>query len=68
MTADNVFDPATDADVAEQRRSVREDVPDQESSVTGPSAPPDETSAADWQEQGEVVDAEPDFDEFRRPD
>lgn len=67
MTADNVFDAATDADVAEQRRSVREDVPDQESAVTGPAVPPAETSAADWQEQSEAVDADPDFDESGRP-
>jgi len=67
MTADNIFDAATDADVAEQRRSVREDVPDPESAVSGPPAPPGESSVADWQEQGEVVDADPDFDEFDRP-
>lgn len=68
MTADDVFTTASDADVAEQHRSVRGEVPDEEATVTGPPTPPAESTYADWQEQNEALDPDPDFDEFGRSD
>jgi hypothetical protein len=50
------------ADAAEQRRPVREAGPDEEASAEPPRELPLETSAADWQEQLEVVDIDPEDD------
>ncbi|GAS99041.1 uncharacterized protein RMCC_6006 [Mycolicibacterium canariasense] len=56
MDREQFPDAVPEADAVEQLRDVTEPVPDEENSVTDPGAPPLEASAADWQEQNEVVD------------
>jgi hypothetical protein len=51
------------ADAAEQRRTAREPAFDEEESAEAPDDAPLEATAADWQEQRETVDLDPDFDE-----
>ena len=55
-----------EADAAEQARDVREQVPDEEAAVQGPTAPPSDATAHDWQEQTEDVEIDPDEDDFGR--
>lgn len=50
------------ADAAEQHRPVRDGGFDEEASAEPPSELPLEASAADWQEQLEVVDIDPEDD------
>jgi hypothetical protein len=55
------------ADAVEQSRMPVEPVPDEEASAEPPDDLPLETAPADWQEQREAVDLDPDFDEIDRP-
>ncbi|MCV7299640.1 hypothetical protein H7J93_08330 [Mycobacterium barrassiae] len=48
------------ADAAEQLRPVREPDLDDEASAEPPTEPPLEVTPADWQEQLEVVEVDPD--------
>lgn len=49
-------------DAVEQRRDAREQVLDEEASVEPEPDPPLEASPADWQEQLETVDIDPEDD------
>ncbi|MFG1930474.1 hypothetical protein ACGFK1_07430 [Mycobacterium sp. NPDC048908] len=51
------------ADAVEQSRTVREPVLDEEAAAEPPDTPPLEATAADWQEQLETVELDPDDDE-----
>lgn len=51
--------PVADA-VEQQQRAAREPAPDEEVSAEPRDNPPLEASAADWQEQLETVDLDPD--------
>jgi hypothetical protein len=55
------------ADAVEQRRTPVEQVPDEEASAEPPEDMPLETTQADWQEQLEAVELDPDLDEVDRP-
>ena len=48
------------ADAVEQQRAADEDVPDEEVSAEPRENPPLEAPPADWQEQLETVDLDPD--------
>ncbi len=50
------------ADAYEQQRTTVEPVPDEEASAAPPSDVPLEATAADWQEQLETVELDPDED------
>jgi hypothetical protein len=50
------------ADAVEQQRAASEPVPDEEVSAEPGVDPPLETSPADWQEQLETVELDPDED------
>jgi hypothetical protein len=50
------------ADAVEQRRDPRDPPADEEAAVGPGAAPPLETPAADWQEQLEAVEFDPDED------
>lgn len=50
------------ADAVEQQRAASEPTPDEEVSAEPRESPPLEASAADWQEQLETVDLDPDDD------
>ena len=53
------------ADAVEQHTTV-EPAPDDETSAESPDDMPLETTAADWQEQRETVELDPELDEFER--
>ncbi|HEY6646221.1 MAG TPA: hypothetical protein VI217_03880 [Mycobacterium sp.] len=55
------------ADAVEQQRTFSEPVPDEEASAEPPDDMPLETAPADWQEQLETVELDPDYDEVDRP-
>jgi hypothetical protein len=55
------------ADAVEQRRTFSDPVPDEEASAEPPDDVPLEATPADWQEQLEPVDLDPDYDEVDRP-
>jgi hypothetical protein len=55
------------ADAVEQQRTPSEPVLDEEASAQPPDDAPLEATPADWQEQLETVDLDPDFDEVDRP-
>ena len=55
------------ADAVEQQRAPTESVPDEEASAKPPDDVPLETALADWQEQLETVELDPDYDEVDRP-
>jgi hypothetical protein len=55
------------ADAMEQQRTASEPVPDEEASAEPPPEVPLEAAPADWQEQLETVDLDPEFDEVERP-
>lgn len=59
---EELADDVPAADAAEQHRPVRDAGLDEEAAAEPPSEPPLETSEADWQEQLEVVDIDPDDD------
>jgi hypothetical protein len=54
------------ADAVEQQRSPVEPVPDEEASVEPPTDVPLEAAPADWQEQLEAVELDPELDELDR--
>ncbi len=54
------FDAIPVADAAEQQRAVSEPGLDEESSAEPPTEPPLEAAAADWQEQLEAGEVDPD--------
>jgi hypothetical protein len=54
------------ADAVEQQRTPIEPVPDEEDSAGPPDDVPLEATPADWQEQLETVDLDPDLDEVDR--
>ena len=51
------------ADAVEQQRKPVEPVADEEASAEPPDDVPLEASSADWQEQREAVELDPEFDE-----
>jgi hypothetical protein len=55
------------ADAVEQHRTPFEAVPDEEASAEPPPDVPLEATPADWQEQREIVELDPEFDEVDRP-
>jgi hypothetical protein len=55
------------ADAVEQQRTPLEQVPDEEASAEPRDDVPLEASAADWQEQLEAVELDPELDEVDRP-
>jgi hypothetical protein len=56
------------ADAVEQRRMPVEPVPDEEASAEPPEDVPLEAAPADWQEQLETVELDPEVDEADRDD
>jgi hypothetical protein len=54
------------ADAVEQQRTAVEPIPDQEASAEPPVDVPLEVAPADWQEQLETVELDPEFDEIDR--
>ncbi|ULE35448.1 hypothetical protein K3G64_02805 [Mycobacterium sp. IDR2000157661] len=50
------------ADAVEQQRPASESTPDEEVAVEPEAGPPLEATAADWQEQLETVELDPDED------
>ena len=54
------------ADGIEQQRSAAEPVPDEEASAEPPAEVPLEAASADWQEQLETVELDPELGEFDR--
>ena len=54
------------ADAVEQQRTTSEPVPDEEATAEPPADMPLEAAPADWQEQLEVVELDPEPDEFER--
>ena len=55
------------ADAVEQQRNASEPVPDEEATAEPPADAPLEAAPADWQDQLETVDLDPDFEEPDRP-
>jgi hypothetical protein len=51
------------ADAVEQQRTPTEPVPDEEASAEAPEDMPLEAAPADWQEQRETVELDPEADE-----
>jgi hypothetical protein len=60
--SDNIPDDVPDADAAEQQRTTTEPVSDDEIAVAPPDTPPLEATDADWQEQLETVELDPEED------
>jgi len=56
------------ADAVEQQRTPVEPVPDEEASAEPPDDVPLEAAPADWQEQLETVELDPEVDEADRDD
>jgi hypothetical protein len=54
------------ADAVEQQRTPVEQVPDEEDSAGPPDDVPLEVAPADWQEQLETVELDPELDELDR--
>jgi hypothetical protein len=52
------------ADAVEQTRPAREPALDEEASAEPPDTPPLETAPADWQEQLEIVEIDPEDDDM----
>jgi hypothetical protein len=59
-------DDVSVADAVEQQRSPNEPVSDEEASVEPPDNVPLEAAAADWQDQRETVELDPERDELDR--
>ena len=53
------------ADAVEQERAPVAEVPDEEATVEPSDDLPLEVAPADWQEQREIVDLDPELDEMR---
>ena len=64
--SDELPDDVPVADAVEQQRTASEPVPDEEASAEPPQDAPLEVAAADWQEQLETVELDPDLDEVDR--
>ena len=64
---DELPDDVPVADAVEQQRTASEPVPDEEASAEPPQDAPLEVAAADWQEQLETVELDPELDEIDRP-
>ena len=54
------------ADAVEQRRPTSESVPDEEASAEPPADVPLEAAPADWQEQLEAVELDPEIEDSER--
>jgi hypothetical protein len=65
--SDELPDEVPIADAVEQARMPVEPVLDEEASAAPPDDVPLEAAPADWQEQRETVELDPDLDEFDRP-
>jgi hypothetical protein len=65
--SDHLPDDVPVADAVEQQRTASEQVPDEEASAEPPQDAPLEVAAADWQEQLETVELDPELDEVDRP-
>jgi hypothetical protein len=57
--SEDLFDDIPAADAADQLRPVIDPGLDEEASAEPPTEPPLEAAAADWQEQLEIVDVDP---------
>jgi len=55
------------ADAVEQKRAASEPALDEEESAEPPADVPLEVTRADWQDQLETVELDPEFDEVDRP-
>jgi len=55
------------ADAVEQQRAASEPVPDEEASAEPPADPPLEATRADWQDQLETVELDPEYEDVDRP-
>ena len=64
--SDELPDDVPVADAVEQQRTAVEPVPDEEASAEPPVDVPLEVAPADWQEQLETVELDPDVDEIGR--
>jgi hypothetical protein len=65
--SDQLPDDVPVADAVEQQRMPLEQVPDEEASAEPPEDMPLEAAPADWQEQLEAVDLDPELDDVDRP-
>jgi hypothetical protein len=63
MTAADVPDEVPVADAMEQHREAVEQPPDEEAPEIPAGGVPLEATDADWQEQSQTVDSDPDSDE-----
>ena len=63
--SEEIPDDVPVADAVEQQRPV-EPVPDEDASTQPPDDVPLEAAQADWQEQLETVELDPEFDEIER--
>jgi hypothetical protein len=66
--SDHVPDDVPVADAVEQQRTPVDPVADEEASAQPPGEVPLEAAPADWQEQLEIVDLDPEFDEIDSDD
>ncbi len=66
MREEQFPDEGPDADALEQSRDVREQVPDDEATVSGRDTPPAEAAPHDWLEQTEDIEIDADEDDFGR--
>ncbi|WP_071287280.1 hypothetical protein [Mycolicibacterium llatzerense] len=66
MREEQFPDEVPDADALEQSRDVREQVPDDEATVSGRDTPPAEAAPHDWLEQTEDIEIDADEDDFGR--
>ncbi|KIU13703.1 hypothetical protein [Mycolicibacterium llatzerense] len=66
MREEQFPDEVPDADALEQSRDVREQVLDDEATVSGRDTPPAEAAPHDWLEQTEDIEIDADEDDFGR--
>jgi hypothetical protein len=64
--SDQLPDDVPVADTVEQQRTPVDPIPDEEAPTEAPGSVPLEASPADWQEQRETVELDPEFDEVDR--
>lgn len=65
--SDELPDDVPVADAVEQQRAASEPVVDEEASAEPPADAPLEAASADWQEQLETVELDPEYEETDRP-
>jgi hypothetical protein len=65
--SENLPDDVPVADAVEQQRDASEPAFDEEATAAPPDGAPLEATPADWQEQLETVELDPEFDEVDRP-